>query len=457
MTKLFPYQAECVEQMKTRNGRILLGLDMGLGKSIIALKYCVDLKIRPIVIICPASLKYNWEHEAATHFGLLCDILHGQKAKKRSLTNYHNPIIIINYEILQYWIEYLVSIKPQAIIWDEAHYCKSRFTLRFKALKELLRRVKPKHRIALSGTPITNRPAELWTTLHLLLPNLYDNFFEFGFRYCNPKMKFGRWEFTGKKNLTELHNKLTKSVMIRKLKKDALKDLPEKVRSTIYVKLSKEDRAEYDFCAHHFLKWIALRKPNKLHRVKKSVPLSRLGYLMRLAMKLKRFDVLEWIQNFHEESEAKLIVFSCHTKMIDWLHSKFKDISVVINGEVTGKKRHQAVMSFQKDKHIRYAFCNPKAAGVGLTLTAAADQLWADLPYSPGEVVQGEDRIHRIGATKKCSIYYMVAGGTVEEYLCSLIIDKQSTLDEVLDGRKGGREFDVFEELLKLTNEKTKN
>lgn len=438
--------------MKERHGRILLALDMGLGKSIIALKYCLEQKLRPIIVICPASLKYNWEHEAATHFGLLCDILHTRKARKRSLTNFHNPIIILNYEILHAWIDYLVSLKPHAVIWDEAHYVKSRFTLRFKALKELLYRAKPKHRIALTGTPITNRPAELWTTLNLLYPNKYSNFFEFGFRYCNPKMKFGHWQFTGKKNLSELHRKLLDSCMIRRLKKDVMRDLPDKVRSTIYVKLSPKDREEYDLCAQHFLKWIALRKPNKLHRVKKSVPLARIGYLMRLAAKLKRFEVLDWITNFSEESEGKLIVFSCHTKMIDWLHKKFRSNSVVINGEVTGKLRHQAVMAFQKDKKIRYAFCNPKAAGVGLTLTAGSDQLWADLPYSPGEVKQGEDRQHRISQTKKCHVYYMVAGDTIEEYLCSLIIDKQSTLDEVLDGRTGAKEFNVFEELLKLTS-----
>jgi len=176
--------------------------------------------------------------------------------------------------------------------------------------------------------------------------------------------------------------------------------------------------------------------------------LVRFGYLMRLVAKLKRFHVKDWIDNFLQESDEKLIVFSGHTKMIDWLGVQYPKNSTRIDGQVTGVKRMHAVDRFQKDPLCRFARCNPKAAGVGLNMTAGSHVLFTDFPFTPGTLKQGEDRAHRIGQIRQCFVWFMAVAGTVEERLMTLLIEKQDVLDEVLDGTGEGRDFDLFRRLL---------
>ena len=157
----------------------------------------------------------------------------------------------------------------------------------------------------------------------------------------------------------------------------------------------------------------------------------------------------DWLDSFLEESDEKIVVFSSHTKMLRWLDSHYSKKSVTIDGSVTGQKRHHAVDRFQKVKDVRLALCNPRAAGVGITLSAASNVVYVDFPWTPGVLKQGEDRIHRIGQTKQCFIWFLAAHRTIEEKLCRMLQDKQAILDQVLDGIESGRDFDVFNELLK--------
>lgn len=450
MTTLLPFQYEGARSIHRFGGVALLADEMGLGKTLQALYYCWKMKrLRPVVVVCPASLKINWMREAMQHLGLASEILHGRKPAKNPWRE-HAPILIVNYDILAWWKDYLVGLSPQVIIWDEAHYIQSREAKRYKALKALIEEARIPHRIAISGTPLTNRPKELWTTLHLLHPEVFPSFITFGFEYCKPCLIRGRWEFEGARNLNKLHALLGELCMIRRLKKDVAQQLPAKVRRVIPLELEGPAWKEYCYASEHFIAWIRRTHPARLHKVKKAPHLARIGYLLRLTQKLKRFMVREWIENFHASSDEKLMVFSTSTKVLHWLQVQFPD-SVIINGEVTGQHRQHAVDLFNRSPRVRNAFCDPKAAGVGLNMVSSSNVLYYDFPWAPGTVKQGEDRVHRLGQTKTCTTWFLPVRGTVEEKLCDLLHSKQGILDEVLDGKEVSTDFDIFQELLRAT------
>lgn len=451
MTPLRGYQLAGARAIRYFGGRALLADEMGLGKSIQALFYCHKLpQRRPVLIVCPAALKWNWQREASTHMGMSSEILHGRRpyGSARLMAQAH-PILIINYQILKYWAPFLVRLGIEIVIFDESHHVQNRKSQCYKALRDICEGANIRYRVALSGTPLTNRPAELWTTLHLLRPDVFYSFSKFAFDHCVPKMVHGQWTYKGAINLPALHAQLKQTCMIRRLKEDVLKELPKKFRKVIPVELSRVGRAEYEYARESFIDWLHAISPEKAWRAQRAQAVVQVGYLLRLVAKLKRFHIKEWIESFLQESDEKLVVFTCHTKLINWLCKHFPTICVRIDGKVTGKARQDAVDLFQSSPIKRLAFCNPKAAGVGLNLTKASHVLYCDFPWTPGTLKQGEDRIHRFGQLKKCFIWFLVAINTIEDRLMQLLIKKQDILDQVLDGRGDGKDFDLFKQLLR--------
>ena len=178
MTVPFEYQREDVKTIERFNGRTLLAGEPGTGKTFTTLLYASQNAISRIIVVCPASVKYHWETEARTHCNMRSQILHGKKVVNELLLIEDTPTItIVNYDILTAWLSYLQSIKPQLIVVDECHYVADRSTKRTKALQSLCLDVP--HIIALSGTPLVNRPAELWPILNIIRPTLFPSFFSF--------------------------------------------------------------------------------------------------------------------------------------------------------------------------------------------------------------------------------------------------------------------------------------
>lgn len=450
MTEPKPYQFEGAWQIQVWDGRALLADEMGLGKTLQSLYWCMKRKkARPVVVVCPASLKYNWEREAARHVNMVSEVLEGRKPPKRKPI-VSAPILIINYEILHWWVPYLRKLGVQVVIIDEAHYIKNRSSKRYKAVKALCEDVP--HVIGISGTPLTNRPAELWPILSIIRPDKFKSFFKYAFRYCKPRKLPWGWVYDGARDLDVLHEKLKRLCMIRRLKKDVLKELPAKVRNVVPVSLS--DKREYLEAANDFLNWLGRSSPEKVSKAKKSEALVQVGYLLRLCAKLKVNAIYDWIDNFLEASDGKLVIFTGHRKMIDLLQERYGKLAVTVDGRVVKMDRQHAVDRFQRDPKTRLFFGNFKAAGVGLTLTAASDCMFTDLPWTPGDLVQCEDRIHRIGQKNAAMIYYLVARGTIEEKLCKILQDKQSVLAQVLDGGSEGDDLNVFNALLNSITKK---
>jgi len=338
VTKLYKYQKKGVKALSKFGGRALLADEMGLGKTIQALTWAKKNKIKRTLVICPASLKLNWEQEAKMHLQQPSVVLSGRKVnhvllRHTSKKNKKTVLLIINFEILGAWKKFLKKFKPQLVIIDECHRIKSPKALCTKNTKKICK--KAKHILALGGTPLTNRPVELWNTLNLLRPEEFDSFFIYAQRYCQPKRTRWGWQYNGAAHLDELHSRLKRTCMVRRLKKDVLKQLPAKSRSV--VPLSIDNPGEYHRAEEDFLAWLSSISKLKANRARKAQQLVKIGYLKRLAAQLKLRNTIRWIDLFLEESDKKLVLFGIHRSIIQPLTSRYSASMVSITGQTNGR------------------------------------------------------------------------------------------------------------------------
>jgi SWI/SNF-related matrix-associated actin-dependent regulator 1 of chromatin subfamily A len=266
--------------------------------------------------------------------------------------------------------------------------------------------------------------------------------------------------------------------MIRRLKKDVLKDLPAKIRSVVPLEL--ENRDEYERAVEDFLGWLErhetelarkkleteqfVEDPDKLEQVAKRVgkaaadraagaeALVSIGKLKQLAARGKIKTAVSWIRDVVEQDE-KIIVFAVHHWVVDRLMEEFGAQAVRLTGKESQEQRQEAVDRFQNDDSVRVFVGNVAAAGVGITLTAASHVCFMELPWTPGAVCQAEDRAHRIGQEQTVNVYYLVAEGTIEEDIAEMLDRKADVLGQVLDGKKA-KEESILGELLRKMKEK---
>jgi SWI/SNF-related matrix-associated actin-dependent regulator 1 of chromatin subfamily A len=454
--ELKQYQAKGVRTINHYDGRILLADEMGLGKTIQALWWLKEHpEIRPAVIVCPAHLRWHWEDEAKSKCGLRAVVLTGRKTfrlagmgelKPGAQVNRHlQQVVIVGYDTLEAWLNELLRLRALALIADEIHYIKNRGSHRSKALRKLSAEIP--HIVAISGTALVNRPAELWPTLNMLWPKEFPSFFSFALRYCRAvKLPWG-WDFSGASRLGELHGRLKELGMLRRLKKDELKDLPPKQRTVVPLDIPM---ADYNKARDDFVNWVQNKHPDKADSALKAEKIVQLGYLKRLAAHEKLPAIIAWIRDYLEGTEDKLAVYGVSKDVIrNGLYQEFKRTAVCIDGDTPQEKRRGIVNQFQTDKRVRLFFGNVVAAGTGIGLVAAPQLAFAELDWVPGNHTQVEDRIHRIGQNRHTNIIYFVARGTIEERLCGIIQAKQEVITEVLDGKQVKRDLDLFDQLTK--------
>ena len=425
---LKPFQKIGVGFFEHKNGRALCADEMGLGKTIQTLSWLfLHSEKRPVIIVCPSSLKLNWSWEAQKWLiNPFVQILNGEKSN----INLLGKILIINYDIISHWIEKLKMIKPQVLILDECHYIKNDKAKRTKSIKQLVKGIP--HIIALSGTPITNRPIEIYNAVNIIDNTLFPNRWAFLHRYCGAKYNGFGWDFNGATNIEELHKKLTESIMIRRKKQDVLKELPDKTYSFVPIEL--ENEKEYQAAESNFIQYLQQTKGVEVaKRALNGGILTEIEILKQVAVKNKMKQAISWIHDFLE-SGLKLVVFAHHKFIIDQLMNEFQTIAVKIDGGVSNENRQKAVEEFQTNPNIRLFVGNIKAAGVGITLTASSNVVFLELPWTPGELSQAEDRCHRIGQEDKVNIYSLLALNTIEISIARLLDEKRKVLDGVLDG-----------------------
>jgi SWI/SNF-related matrix-associated actin-dependent regulator of chromatin subfamily A-like protein 1 len=447
MTKPILYQKECALEIEAFDGRALVTLEPGLGKSFTGLLWAKwNPDARPIIIVCPPSLKWNWQRECKQHFGWDSRILVGTKPPAWGLSKQHS-VIIIGYNIVGPWLSQLQSLNPQLVIGDEIQAIKERSSKAYKNFKKLCEGVP--YILGLSGTPAMNRPRELYNILNILRPDEFRYARPFYDKFCKPRLTPWGWNYDGAENLSELNQTLKRTCMVRRRKSDVLKQLPPKRFMTVSLDF---DREEYDKAEQDFIAWLSKINLQRARNAARNQAMAKVGYMLRLAADLKLNSVMDWIDSFLDDGEEKMNLFAIHKKVIGRLRERYDDISVVIDGSTPTKDRLKLVDRFQRHKRTRLMIGNIEAAGRGLNMTAAASVGMVELPWRPSDVAQAVDRSHRIGQLQQVDCYFLVAHGTIEDKLCDILRRKEKILSSILDGKEY-KELDVLDTLLQSYGE----
>jgi SWI/SNF-related matrix-associated actin-dependent regulator 1 of chromatin subfamily A len=446
------FQVDGVRFLLNHEGRAVLGDDMGLGKTYqIATWLALNPDARPVIIACPATVKYVWQRQLWEHSRIKSVVING-----RGRFRVNGNVWIINHDILSCadkpkrskgkkskkkgktkkpnpgWWKTLIRRRPLVFVIDEAHRTQTRDSQRTMACKAIARRCR--HVIAATGTPIRARPVQFFPMLNMVCPRAFPSFWQYAFRYCDPKRGFrGRgWNFNGASNLDELHQRVS-AIMLRRTKEEVMKDLPRKTCTTIPVDIA--NRKEYESARDDFVSWWRKRRGAGVsQRALKAVAFVRMGALLRIAAEGKVPAISDWIENWLRETDQKLVVFTKHKIILALLRGTFLK-AAVIEGRTPQRQREMEINRFQTDPKCRLFFGNLQAAGEGTTLHAASTVLFVELGWTPAELDQAEDRVLRIGQrAKHVDIYYMIAKDTQEEDVLELIGEKRKVVNQVVDG-----------------------
>ncbi len=441
---LYPFQRQGVQFLDQSNGRAILGDEMGLGKTIQVLAWLrKHPEALPATVVCPASLKLNWDREIKRCTDFTTQIISG---KRPTAVNHRSDIVIINYDIVFPWRLFLSS---RSLILDECHLVKNLATKRTKGVRFIAKA--NKYIIAVSGTPITSRPSEFFSTISMVRPGLFTLRY-YRWRFCAPKHNGFGWTYNGASNTAELH-RIVSSFMIRRLKRDVLTELPMKTRSIIPLQMDQKSKREYLEASNNFLLWVAKNKGAvKAQSAARAMAFTKVEYLKQIVVNGKMAQMIEWIEDYI--NDYKLVLFGTHIDVLENIHAHFQSQSLLFTGRLNLQERAQAVRSFQERPSKRLFIGQMKAAGVGITLTAASAVCFAELGWTPGEHDQAEDRIHRIGQTAdSINAYYLLAQGSIEEDIAQLLDAKRRIITEILDGKDAEQES-LLTELLKRLEKK---
>ena len=429
--QFMPFQKAAIEYSLNKKN-VLIADEMGLGKTITSIGICNVKKHQKILIICPSSLKINWAREYEKWDTQQLSI---QVVNKGFV---HSNVVIISYDLIKKYRKEIDKQKWDCIIADECHYLKNRKAQR---TVQILGGKNPKtgqyqkgicseYKIFLSGTPILNRPIELWPILRSLDPyGLGHSYAIYTSRYCNSYMnEYGYMDVSGSSNLDELQDKLRKSFMIRRLKSDVLKDLPSKQRQVVVL--------PNNGC----VKWI--KKENQLYNeaIKQLKPNEQLEFetisKIRHITSIHKIPAIKKFLSQLLENGQKIVFFAHHITILDEIHEEFKDISVKLTGETNIHDRQNVVDKFQNDENILLFVGSIKAAGVGLTLTASSHVVFGEIDWTPAIMTQAEDRVHRIGQSNNVLVQYLVLNDSIDVNIANTTIEKQKIIEKTLNGKQ---------------------
>ena len=422
--ELMPFQRAGVAYALERR-RVFLADEQGLGKTIQALATLQADSAYPAVVVSPASLKLNWLREIAKWLpGRNTQSLSGRRAAKLAGAD----IVVVNYEIVGAHLGALSALAPRALILDESHYVKNPRAARTRAVLELSDRLAPDAlRLALTGTPVVNRPAELAPQLRAL-----DRLGEYG-----SIASFNRG-FSSPGSRRRLHSRLRSSCYLRRRKRDVLEQLPAKRRAVVTIPISNE--GEYRRAERDFIRWlsgqVAADGSGRIAPTVRAEALVKMTALRRLAAHGKLDAATSWIADF-SQSEERLLVFAHHRQIQDAVIERFPESARIV-GSDSIEERERNVERFQAEDGPQLCVCSLEVAAHGFTLTAAANVAFLELAWTPAKHDQAEDRTHRIGQDRSVTAWYLLAAGTIDERIATLLAEKRDVVDSVTDGGEGG-------------------
>ena len=440
------HQKVAIEKLLANN-KYILADDMGLGKTTSAVIGALESEAKKILIVCPASLKINWEREIRNYSDRKVLIVEGRKWGSTF------DFYIINYDIIKNYhstdksedsddYKLLVNAGFELAIVDEAHYISNTTANRTRLLNDVLEKI-PKVWL-LTGTPMTSRPINYFNLLKIVDSPLTLNWQTYVKRYCKGfQFRVGDrkvWNTTGASNLDELRER-TKNVVLRRMKTDIL-DLPEKIVTPVFLELSSK---MYDEELEEFVRISKEKKEEDTI----SITLNRLMKVRQLISYEKIPYTCELIDKCIEQGK-KVIVLTNFTMTLDMLHEKYKKTSVVLDGRMSKDRRQESVDRFQNEDKVKVFIGNIKAAGVGITLTAAEVVIMNDLSFVPADHSQGEDRAYRYGQKNSVLVYYPVFENTIEKVIYNILQKKKNIIDQVMGDGEFSESFgqDLIKHLL---------
>jgi len=431
---LFPHQVEGVAFLLGRT-RAILADDMGLGKTrqaIVALRHSAP--DGQVLIVCPASVKRNWAREISLAAAEgTSHILEGTNKQRIPCDA---RWVIANYDILGRHMDAIGAVSWAGLVFDEAHYLKNHTSARSKLAREIASRAaagakKERPVYLLTGTPLTNRPRDLFVLLQLVGHPLGRSFLSFAKRYCAAEKTQYGWKTDGASNLEELTVQLH-GTMLRRAKEEVL-SLPPKLRTWLPTTdaigiASREVREVMDLLVARASR--ATEASEQRSRTRLLALLTKARQKLAVA---KYETTLDLTRSAIEQGE-KVIVFSCFDEPLQRLAKAFGSAAVVVTGKVASEKRQPLVDRFQQDDEVRVFLANIIAGGTGLNLTAATQVIFNDLDWVPANHWQAEDRAYRIGQTRTVNVTYIVGVKTLDEFVQAVLETKTALVRSVVEG-----------------------
>ena len=469
LKNLYRFQKQGIIFGIKKFSRLLIADEMGVGKTVQAIGLsCLYQKDWPVLVICPSSLKFAWRDEINLWLSDILEkddvqvIRHSKNGFKLDKKYY-----IISYDLSVRMIDKIIKKKFNYIIADEAHYLKSKSAKRTMCLTPILQR--SKRVVLLTGTPILAKPMEIYPLLHILRPDKFKGFKEFGTRYCDPKMlPYGLIDWSGSSNSREL-NSILNRLMIRRLKKDVLSQLPPKKRQKIEIatdsKVIKKLKIFMEKSSKKFEELLGTQieldklgidlnelnpdkekeknteknKENKdISEEKEDTILNKFNKAYSMTGEAKLPGIKDYV-NYLVDNSCKFLIFAHHTEVLDAIEDEIiqdKIGYIRIDGKVQIEKRQELVNKFQTDEECLVAILSITACATGLTLTKASTVVFAELHFTPSIMIQAEDRAHRIGQDAGCvNIHYLVGEDTLDVLLFRKLNEKQNIVSTTLDNK----------------------
>lgn len=451
---LRPYQQAAVAYA-VATGRTFIADEQGLGKTVEALATLQKLDAFPALIICPNTPKRVWRKHAIEWLpGKSVAVLN----REPDLFATRSDIVVVNYDSLRKYESFLESRPWQAIVCDESHKLKTPSSQRTKTVMALMEKAQPRVRLMVTGTALPNRPAEAVSQLEILgqLTALT------GAKDTTEARRIFKSRFIHGMRHQELGERLRRTCMIRRLKKDVLTELPPKVPAFETLEIS--NRPEYEAAERDVIQWIEERAAAdaafadslvgldeeqkaiaiKEHareagaRARRAEALVKINALSMIAARGKLEAATRWIQDFLE-NDQKLVVFAEHIELQKALAAAFPGCAEIFAKDefgrpTTAESREVQVDRFQGDPACRLIVCSLAIGGESITLTAASDVAILELGWTPGGIDQAGDRCHRYGQTDSVTVWHLLAENTIDEYKAELIDKKRTVTSAVLDG-----------------------